>query len=201
MRPSSLLSRSRNKATWFSAAALVIALVPGLSSAETLIDNVLGASAGKTKPFACFARIYDAPHMAAHPQQAVTTMTVLASPNPDEPTVLRLRLRATFRARKGVLASEGDCTASDDGKSLHCGVACDGGEMDVTIKDATALLLAVPERARLWKPGVNGGDDVEAHGAFGPDDKLFRLDRAAVDQCLPLADDATERAAMKKAPQ
>lgn len=71
--------------------------------------------------------------------------------------------------------------------------------MDVTIKDPTAVLLAVPERARLWKPGAEDNDSV--HGAFGPDDKLFRLDRAAVDQCLPLADDAKECAAMKKAPQ
>lgn len=187
----------RSRTSWLFLTALAFA--PVAAQADTLIDRVLGANAGKTKPFACFTRVYDAPHMAAHPQQAVTSMSVLASPNPDEATVMRLRLRATFRARKGALASEGDCTASDDGQSLHCGVACDGGEMDVTIKDASAVLLAVPERARLWKPGAEDNESV--HGAFGADDKLFRLDRAAVDQCLPLADDAKERTAMKKAPQ
>ena len=145
--------RHSSNAFWLLASVFAFALAPMPAHADTLIDRVLGSNGGKTKPFACFTRVYDAPHMAAHPQQAVTSMAVLASPNSDEATVLRLRLRATFRTRKGVLASEGDCTVSDDGQSLHCGVACDGGEMDVSIKDATAVLLAVPVGARLWKPG------------------------------------------------
>jgi hypothetical protein len=48
----------------------------------------------------------------------------------------------------------------------------------------------------LWKPGSDNPDD-NVHGAFGVDDKLFRLDRAALDQCLPLAADKNEKARLR----
>ena len=59
------------------------------------------------------------------------------------------------------------------------------------------MLVGIPAGARLWKPGADNPDD-NVHGAFGPDDKLFRLDRAALGECLPLAVDKDERSRLTR---
>src|SRR6201995_3223201 len=53
---------------------------------EDFIKRLMGRTPGKGKTPACFSRVYDDAHLAAHPQQNVRTMTLLVlidSENPD----------------------------------------------------------------------------------------------------------------------
>jgi len=58
------------------------------------------------------------------------------------------------------------------------------------------VLVSIPEGARIWRAGSD--DDSDHRKRFGADDKLFRLDRTALTQCLSLADDDKEKAAMRR---
>jgi hypothetical protein len=173
-------------------------------AADDFIASFLGAAPSKTgESFACFNRVYDPAHLAAHPQQNVKTMTLLAVVDPANPDDVQLRFGVTFRTRKGMLETNGGCAIVKDetgapasATSAHCGVDCDGGAIDVTLKSDGNVLVGIPAGARLWKPGDDDPDH-NVHGAFGPDDKLFRLDRASLSDCLPLAADKTEKARLK----
>ena len=77
--------------------------------------------------------------------------------------------------------------------SAHCSIACDGGSIEVALKNDGSIYVTIPEGARVWTPGAQGSVD-GAGGAFGADDKLFRVDRAKLGQCLPLANGAEEKA-------
>jgi len=181
--------------------ALGAAIVNSAATADEFLDRFMGAPIGKAKAFACFARDYDAEHLAAHPLQNVKSMRLLVIVDPNAPGDISLRIRASFRTRKGALDTEGNCGLPDGGESspegLRCGVDCDGGKMELNLKSSGSVLLSVPDGARLWVPGSDNPDG-NVHGAFGPDDKLFRLDRTAAIDCLPLAEAPDEKAAIKR---
>jgi hypothetical protein len=82
------------------------------------------------------------------------------------------------------------------GQRRHCGVDCDGGSIDVAIKDAKSVLVSIPNGARIWRAGSN--DDKDEAKRFGADDKVFRLDKVTLNECLRLADDSKEKAAMRR---
>jgi hypothetical protein len=191
---------------WIGPAALsaLIAAAPTEAAAGGFIASFMGAEPSKTaESFACFNRVYDPAHLASHPQQNVKTMTLLAVLDPVNPDEVQLRFGVTFRSRKGMLETNGGCAvvsgeggAASSLTTAHCNVDCDGGAIDVTLKTDGNVLVGIPAGARLWKPGSDNPDD-NVHGAFGSDDRLFRLDRAALDQCLPLAADKNEKARLK----
>jgi hypothetical protein len=187
---------------------LVVALL-GATRAEAagggFLASFMGAEPSKSiETFACFNRVYDPAHLAQHPQQNVKTMMLLAVVDPANADEVQLRFGVTFRSRKGMLETNGGCAvvngeggAAASATTVHCGVDCDGGAIDVTLKTDGNVLVGVPAGARLWKPGADNPDD-NVHGAFGPDDKLFRLDRATLGECLPLAVDKDERARLAR---
>jgi hypothetical protein len=186
------------------AAATLVATSGAQAAGDAFITRFMGVAPGKAKTFACFNRVYAPEHLAAHPRQNVKTMMLLAVVDPANADAIDLRIGVAFRTRKGALETEGNCVSPRaEGEagvvsSAHCSVACDGGAIDVALKANGSALLAIPAGARLWKPG---SDDPGAnvHGAFGPDDKLFRLDRAALDACAPLAADKDEKARLSRA--
>jgi hypothetical protein len=192
---------------WIFLAALsaLVAAAPAEAADSGFIARFLSAEPSKTvDTFACFNRVYDPAHLAQHPQQNVKTMTLLALVDPANADEVQLRFGVTFRARKGMLETNGGCAVmSGEGdaaasvSAVHCNVDCDGGAIEVTLKTDGNVLVGIPAGARLWKPGDDNPDD-NVHGAFGPDDKLFRLDRAALSQCLPLAVDKDERARLTR---
>jgi hypothetical protein len=184
----------------FTAAALLAA---GQAEAAGFIASFMGAEPSKSvDTFACFNRVYDPAHLAQHPQQNVKTMTLLALVDPANSDEVQLRFGVAFRSRRGMLETNGGCAvvsgdATASVTTAHCNVDCDGGAIDVTLKTDGAVLVGIPAGARLWKPGADNSDD-NVHGAFGPDDKLFRLERAALGECLPLAVDKDERARLTR---
>ena len=176
----------------------------GQGGRSGFIASFIGAEpSNSAESFACFNRVYDPAHLASHPQQNVKSMTLLAVVDPVNPDEVQLRFGVMFRSRKGMLETNGGCGIVKDengaptsATSAHCNVDCDGGAIDVTLKTDGDVLVGIPAGARLWKPGADNPDD-NVHGAFGADDKIFRLDRAALDQCLPLAADKNEKARLK----
>lgn len=165
-------------------------LAAGGALAGPADDALFGPGSGTDRALACFVRHYDAAHLASHPQQNVTDMLVLVDrPAPVEGDVwYTLALGVNFRNVADQMQVSGGCGAMDDGtKLLGCGVDCDGGQIDVRPRDANSILVDIPFGARTYNPSSDAEDPPEA--AFGEDDKLFRLDRADLNQCLSLVYD------------
>jgi hypothetical protein len=192
-------------------AALAAAFaMPGVSSpadaqelkkeGEVFQQRLFGRALGSKPIHVCFTRIYDAGHLAQHPRQNVRTMLLLVKGNvEDDQPSYELRMGVTFRKSGTHFESAGNCGSihdADAGESgvAHCGVDCDGGQIDVAVKDAKSVLVSIPEGARIWR--ADSDDDSDQRKRFGADDKVFRLDRTELTQCRSLADDAKERAAL-----
>jgi hypothetical protein len=170
---------------------------------EAFQQRLFGRALDGKQIHACFSRVYDAGHLAQHPRQNVRTMLLLvrASFESDQPSYA-LRLGVTFRKSGAHFDSAGNCGSIHDTSQVggtagvaHCGVDCDGGSIDVAIKDAKSVLVSIPNGARIWRAGSNDKDEAKR---FGADDKVFRLDKVALDECLRLADDSKEKAAMRR---
>jgi hypothetical protein len=189
-------ARAQLALTTAAICAIGAANLGGPASADDFSNRLFGRAPGKGPTYACFQRVYDEAHLQSHPQQNVRAMLVLAKFDSESPESYDLRIGSYFRKLGSRLDTAGSCSsavAQDDEtgrKTIHCGVDCDGGKIDVALKDDGSILVSIPDGARLWKPG---SEDTHIHGAFGPDDKLFRVDRAKTAECLPLAADAAER--------
>src|SRR5260370_38929243 len=161
-------------------------------AAGDFTTKLMGRAPGKGKTIACFNRVYDEAHLASHPRQNVRAMMLMIAISSDDPDSLDLRIGTNFRSRKILFQSEGNCAHPEAGAaSAQCSVACDGGSIGVALKDNGSVLLTIPDGARVWRPGA--ADNDTQRGAFAADDKLFRLDRVELNQCLPLAADKEEK--------
>jgi hypothetical protein len=216
------MDRPVNRTALLAALAIAVAGVSfsaraqepkGDSNAEEKTDSkedaafqqrLFGRTLSGTQTHACFSRVYDPAHLAQHPHQNVRTMLLLVRANAesDQPKY-ELRLGVTFRTSGTHFESAGNCSSihdADDAKgsagAAHCGVDCDGGSIDVAIKDAKSVAVSIPAGARIWRAGSVNGDDERKR--FGSDDKSFRLDKVALTECLHLADDSKEKAAMRR---
>ena len=178
------------------------------SPADEAFQKQLFGRPLETKPsHACFSRAYDPGYLAQHPKQNVRTMLLLVTGTAESDTdpSYQLGLNVTFRKSGTHFESAGNCgaihadgDAPESGKVAHCGVDCDGGRIDVAIKDEKSVLVSIPAGARIWRAGSDGDPSQEARKKFGADDKVFRLDKVALTQCLGLANDKEEKAMMRR---
>lgn len=204
-------------------AGLLIALAAVAAAAARADDNqqrdadfakrMFAEAAGQPKAFACFTRHYDAAHLAQHPQQKVSVMKLLVTSEKtadDKYLNYSFRLGVNFRNRPGDFDSSGGCghiasvrSAEDAdaapigaGIDFSCGVDCDGGGLDVALANKDGSVIVKFDSIRIWKTNApqSKADDVLEAGA---DDKVFRLDRANISECTPLAADRKELAAMR----
>ena len=183
---------------------IVIAMTAGLlglssvpAAAASLTDlSLFGKDPGQDRAFACYTRHYDASHLNAHPQQNVADMTLLVDSAVDDGRHYNLSLGVNFRRVKNEFDVTGSCSGTIDGKKLlNCGVDCDGGTINVRLKDKNSILVDIPYGARTWDSTLDPEADVEPadnpDATFGADDKTFRLDRTALSNCTDLVwDDA-----------
>jgi hypothetical protein len=169
--------------------------------AKRLFANNL-ATDGKS--YACFTRRYDADHLAGHPQQKVRVMRLLITAETvpeDKKLNYSFRLGLKFRDRRGDFDSSGDCghpmasEVSADKMQLGCGVDCDGGGISVELAHADRSTLIRLDRIRIWRNNKPDDEDLDLSG--GADDRVFRLDRAKLDECRGLITDRKELAAMR----
>ena len=155
------------------------------------------------KTYACFVRRYDAGHLAQHPKQKVSAMKLLvtAEDAPEDKTVnYSFRLGFKYRHRAGNFDSSGYCShivAESSGGEIRlgCGVDCEGGGIEVAMKDDKSALIRL-ERIRIWER--NKPDDDESNDLVaGADDKIFRVDRTDLHECSELVTDRKELAALR----
>ncbi len=202
---------------------LLVAIVamprPGAAQNLTAADadfakRMFAGAVPGPKAYACFVRNYDADHMAQHLLQKVTVMKLLISAektDPKEDKVLQysFRLGVNFRDRPGNFDSSGECghaptvrNADTDppvagGIDFECDVDCDGGGVTVNLgNNDGSVIVKLPERIRIWK-GKDPDESAMSALMAGADDKIFRLDRADPNQCVALAYDRKELAALR----
>jgi hypothetical protein len=174
---------------------------------EAFQKQIFGRAIAKNRIHACYKRVYDAPHLASHPQQNVRTMTLLVTGKGEDPAMptYDLGLGVTFRKSGSHFETYGSCGTIGDGTPqggkanvVNCGVDCDGGSINVALKNEKSVLVSIPEGARIWKAGNPSDDEHDESRRFGSDDKLFRLDRTQLSDCLSLTVDDDEKPELRK---
>ena len=198
---------------WMAVVTILTAVMAGgtaraddAANAEAFAKRMFaGKVASKGKSYVCFARRYDAAHLRQHPQQKVTAMKLLVSAQmvpEDQALNYSFALGVKFRDRQGNFDTMGSCghpTAeqeSADKLVLGCGVDCDGGGLQIEMANADKSVIVRLDRVAIWnndKPD-DERDSLEA----GADDKAFRLDRVAMDECKSLMPKNDDLAAIEQ---
>ena len=194
----------QNLKTAVSTAVLALLLLPAAGSraasnadAAAIEKDLFGASSQPGVVHACFRRNYTEAHLKGHPEQNVTDMLLFVHAYPDaaEMGQYGAAISVRFREVGEPFMASGGCGVKGEGKpSLGCGIDCDGGAIGVRLKNADSVLVDIPNGARVSSMTEFEDPDAEEgelpQGAkFGPDDKLFRLDRTDARDCLPIVYD------------
>jgi hypothetical protein len=171
----------------------------------SFVKRMFVAEMGKQKKsYACFVRVYDSDHLARHPLQKVSAMKLLvAAERVPEDKMLNysFRLGVKFRNRPGDFDSSGDCghgripENASDKSQLGCGVDCDGGGITVELTSEAKSTLVRLDSIRIWRNNKPEDEGLNLEG--GADDRVFRLDRARLEDCRPLVHDRKELAAIR----
>lgn len=193
------------------AAAAVVTGSSCLAYAEDAKQNdwaarLFAGRIGTGKAYACFVRRYDADHLARHPLQKVSVMKLLLTAEhvaEDQGLNYSFRLGVDFRNLPGDFDSSGECGHAQASETpsgaieVACGVDCDGGGITVeAVKDGKSVMVKL-ESVRIWR--ANKPDEEAAHMLEGgADDRVFRLDRANLNDCASLVTDRKELAAMRR---
>ena len=167
-----------------------------------LQQEVFGHALGKDAGYACFTRAYTKDHLASHPKQNVTSIMLLLKGKTDPEVQYNAGVDFRFRKSGKHFQATGDCPSvtlnepASAPNALHCAIDCDGGLINVDLKDADTVLVKLPDGIPVIG---TGNEDAPSGDRFGSDDKVFKLSRAPVVTCLPLGLEDADKAAMKKA--
>lgn len=183
--------------------AAVLALAATSARAEPATDMrtlfPLGAPA-------CFANVFDAAHMKAHPDQTVTALRLVrgypqlrmedetAGPDapkdapPDQARGVMAQLIVTFRDAGGKgspkrFAAAVNCTADAGASQLRCGIDCDGGGFSVEREAGGTLRMTIENGRNLRIAG--GCTNRRAYRGLGtePGDRSFSLTATPMAAC------------------
>jgi hypothetical protein len=178
-------------------AALVGAMLAGLSGAaaaasaqEAKLADILPATPGSR---ACYARSYDAKHLREHPQQRVSGITfairttgfddkgewVLRPGEKYKYTRYLFAIRFVRRDMKRAQTTSGECQQGE--KASGCFVECDGGGFALEKSGEGLLLRLLDEGIR-----IDDCDEKDIRLKPGTDDKVFRVEKVATQQCRAL---------------
>jgi hypothetical protein len=167
----------------------------------TLVTTALAVSGSAGAPLfvadqeACFGRVYDRAHLAAHPNQTVTSLHIFrylgerpkaenwqASQRDEaikqfrETGYAAVQAFVTFRGGPGYFHNWLNCS-KEAKEGTRCSVECDGGSFDLKRESADTVLL----NNNGFSLVVCGEDEVDF--SPGRDDKVFRLEAKAVAIC------------------
>ena len=155
------------RSLWLACAALPLLLAMPASAAPTFKDWKPGAP--------CFARSYDAKHLAAHPKQLLTHFALSAS---RYASTVKDEFDVTFsfsvKGHSEVFEGEGICHGGPH--TAKCSVEGDGGHFTMKA-DEDGLLLTLDE------VGVEGETEFSPELGARSDDRLVRLHPASKDAC------------------
>ena len=151
------------------------------------IVRLFGRDPGAGAAHACFVRRYTKAHLASHPDQNVTAMLAYVSKQEGTDPYYSVSLQVNFRQLNKPFQVSGSCGENAETGALGCGIDCDGGSLSVRVKNDQSVLVAIPDSVRLYDPSASDEFSELPRGArFGSDDKLFRLDRTALNDCAPV---------------
>jgi hypothetical protein len=157
--------------------------------------KVFGRDPGTSAAHACFVRRYTKAHLGSHPDQNVTTMLAYVSKQEGPDTYYGINLQVNFLQLKKPFQVSGSCSENADTGALGCGVECDGGNLSVRVKNEQSILVDIPDSVRLFDPSASDEfADLPKGARFGSDDKLFRLDRTELTDCVPVIYDEETKA-------
>ncbi len=148
------------------AAAILLLVVPVSAAAQTF-DG-------------CFARTYDAAHLAAHAGQTVSAVKLKLKPRQmDDGYNFSAEFRFGFREDKRAFYAVGIC--KDIGGSLTCSLDQDAGQ--VTVKPADGGLQISP--VNDVRADAESGDEAEyvTISRSNPEDRVFQLRAVAASDC------------------
>ena len=129
-------------------------------------------------------------------------MELLARFDTNSPSYYALTLGLHLRKSRALHTTAADRSAhlgAAGARTIECSADCEGGQVDIKLKDDGAVWLTFPEKAAIWSPN-EAGDAVVKPTGLGADDLLFRLDRARGAPCAPLTSDKDEAAILLKQP-
>lgn len=184
-------------------AGVAFACVLAAPAAAQVADKLAEFLPAKVGEKACFTRVYDAKHLAAHPQQRVTQMTFLMrvvgiGEGGDwvlKPGEKYARLNYQFamsvmrRGDRKAMTVSGYCPS--EARSVQCMRECDGGGVALEkIVGASALMIRLDQNGILL-----GGCEESKDGWLkaGADDKAFRVEKVSDAQCAALQKEEFEK--------
>jgi hypothetical protein len=162
----------------------ILALSAGAVAAAELADFIPAAD-GAT---ACWQRIYDETHLAAHPDQQVTAMTFALTYEVFEQAQDGMHLFgldvALRDGRKGT--TSGSCSVHEG--EVRCGVECDGGGLALDLREDGAVLADLEAYGYISMESECGSDGEMESFPLEPglDDKQFLLHPADAKTCKAL---------------
>ena len=174
--------------------AVATLCLPGLARADAASDiiKIFGRDPGTSAAHACFIRHYTKAHLASHPKQNVTDMMLYVNKQVGTDPYYGLNMQVNFRQLNKPFQVSGSCSVGADGKhAMGCGVEC------VRVKNETSVLVDIPNSVRLFDPADSNEEttgELPSNARFGADDKLFRLDRTDLKDCLPVIYDEETKA-------
>jgi hypothetical protein len=177
----------------------LLAFAGAASAAGNELEKLFARHPDKPASNICMLRHYDEAHLAAHPNQNVTDMLVyIGKREGEDDGYIRYSVNAQvkFRDSKKKWSFAGDC-GREAGKatSIGCGIDCEGGGYDVSLRGDKSVELTITSSVRL------NGDDSEEKiptAGFKSDDKTFLLQQTALKDCLPLIYDDDLKAKISK---
>ncbi|MDB5523913.1 MAG: hypothetical protein JWM58_1676 [Rhizobium sp.] len=135
----------------------------------------------------CMIRHYDTAHLASHPDQNVTDMLVYIGKRQGEQdgfVYYDINAQLRFRDSKKDWTFSGGCgRKAGEASSIGCGIDCDGGGYDVSIKDDKSIALKITSAIRLSEPE---SDEPVNTAGFKSGDNDFILKQTALRDCLPV---------------
>ena len=145
-----------------------------------VLDDILRAAGGGE---VCYSRTYSTDHLARHPDQRVTRMSLILTRGASRSEPASFRIFVTVRGEREVWSASGECRRRG---GIVCDVECDGGGFAIGATSTTeALQIALDSpHGRISMNGCDGG---ERDLAAGRDDRRFRLDRAPGQVCAAIA--------------
>ena len=170
------------------------------AKAEAFNALVFGGPIG-AKATACFARHYDANHLAQHRRQKVSSMKLLLSAEnkPEEGLSYAYKIGVQFRNRPGNFDGGSGCgQIENDDKEVRftCDADCGGGGLEVGMSKDSKSAIVHLEVIGVYDRKHPKRDAITLEG--GADDKVFRLDRVDNSECAELMPGHKEVASLQR---
>ena len=179
--------------------SLVLVSRTQAASPNRFVTTLAGRTPGEGKTLACFARDYDAAHLAAHPHQNVASIHALVVVYSNMDYGYQLRIGLHLRDNPEALSTVAECGNGEKRDKLQRAAICAGigGHVLLAVENRNFVQLSIPRSTGLWHSGPPQPNNL-VQNAFGEDDRHIRLRRAPLAQCVDQALDDQEKALLAK---